>query len=257
MKYASFILLGCFILFRTSAYGWSNQGHKIIVQIAKSQLDKETIGLIDVYLNGQSWEDAACWMNNVATNPKYKNLQACHFIYFNKDKTYVKTKEENAINKLEYCLRMFQYRQHQTAETMNEIIKTIFHIVGDLHQPLDCGYLDDKGGSTVNVKFLEKDSNLHKVWNVDILEESKIDIWACTNYLMGMKLTPTKKADIEKADMLAWMNESRMLLPEIYKTNQGKIDKAYVEKNTEVIKSQLIKAGLRLAALLKEAFKTK
>lgn len=255
MKQVSFFLAISFMLSNLPAYSWSNEGHKIIVQIAKSQLDKQTVDLIDSYLQGQSWEDAACWMNTVRANPKNKNLLTSHYVLFNADKTYVKVKEDNAINKLDYCIRMLQYRQHQTPDMMRDIVRMMFHVVGDLHQPLDCGYLDDNGGAKVTLKFLDKDSNLHKVWETDIIEEKKIDIWLCTNFLMGMKLTPKKKTEIENLDYLKWMEESRLLLPDIYKTNQGKIDQAYIDKNAEIIKSQLVKAGLRLGALLKANFK--
>ena len=222
--------------------------------IAKSQLDRATIELIDFYLQGSTWEEAACWMDNVSTNPKYKSFIPCHFVYFPKDKTYTKTKDENGINKLDYCMRMLQYRKLQSKETMNEIVKLIFHIIGDLHQPFHCGYPEDKVGFDYKVKFLNKESNLNAVWSDQIISEKKIDMWTCTNYLVGMNLTKKKREEVEKIDFVAWMLESRALLPNAYKITNGNIDKKYIDLNTAVIEEQLIKAGLRLASVLKMAF---
>ena len=46
----------------------------------------------------------------------------------------------------------------------------LFHLIGDLHQPLHVGFGEDKGGNTFEVQFNDKGSNLHKVWDSEIIE---------------------------------------------------------------------------------------
>jgi hypothetical protein len=70
-----------------------------------------------------------------------------------------------------------------------------------------------------------------------------------------MKLSDKKRTEIEKTDVIKWMNESRALLTEVYKINGGKIDQKYIDANAPVVEAQLIKAGLRLAAILNQYFK--
>jgi hypothetical protein len=202
-----------------------------------------------------TWEDAACWMDDVKKDPKYDDMKVWHYINVEKDKTYVQTKEENVVNKLDYCIRMLQYRIYQTEEVMHETLKILFHLVADIHQPLHCGYAEDSGGNDVRLYLIQKETNLHKVWDKEIIESKKMDMWHCAKVLVGMKLSTKKRTEIEKVDVVAWMNESRALLPAVYATNGNKIDQSYIDTNAPVVEAQLIKSGLRLAAILNKYFK--
>lgn len=255
MKVISTVLTACLVLVSAKAFSWSKQGHKIIVEIAKSHLDRHIIEQVDHYLDGMSWEEAACWMDEMHDVKQYAYMKPWHYVNIEKDKTYVRTKEEDVIAKLEFCFRMLQYKSIQPKETMTETLKILFHLMADVHQPLHCGYASDKGGNLIKVKFNDKESNLHKVWDSEIIEAKKIDIWACTKTLVGMNLSAKKKTELEKPDVMAWVNECRTLLPEVYKVNDGKIDQAYIDKNAKLIEKQLAIAGLRLAAVLKQVFK--
>ncbi|WP_317898499.1 S1/P1 nuclease [Aurantibacillus circumpalustris] len=250
-----FFILTFFLLFSHLSYSWNHQGHRLVALIARSQLDDKVIETINFYLKGMSWEDAACWMDDVHNDAKYEEMKTWHYVNIEKDKTYVQTKENNIINKLEYCLRMLEYRIYQPEDVVHETLKVLFHLVGDIHQPLHCGYSDDRGGNEVRLYLIQKETNLHKVWDREIIDNKNIDIWRCAKVLVGMNLSLKKKTEIEKIDILGWANESRILLPSLYITNGNKIDQHYLEVNTPIVESQLIKAGLRLAAILNRYFK--
>lgn len=237
------------------AWAWGPQGHRLVALIARSQLDREVISNVDYYLRGLSWEEAATWMDDIQREPKYEYMKTWHYINIEKDKTYVQTKDNNVVNKLEYCMRMIQFKAYQTEETMHETLKILFHLVGDIHQPLHCGYEEDRGGNTIHLYLVQKETNLHKVWDSEIISNKNMDIWYLAKKLVGMRLTTKKRADIDKIDVVAWMNESRVLLPAVYATNGNKIDQKYVDANSPIVETQLIKAGLRLAAILNKYFK--
>lgn len=249
------VLTCFFVLLYCSAFSWGPQGHRLIALIARSQLDRDVISTVDFYLKGTSWEEAATWMDDVQKEPRYEYMKPWHFVNVEKDKTYVPTKDQNVVNKLEYCIRMFQFRAYQTEETMHETLKILFHLVGDIHQPLHCGYAEDKGATTVHLYLVQKETNLHKVWDSEIINNKNMDIWYLAKVLVGMKLSDKKLAEIEKTNVLGWMNESRALLPGLYNTGGNKIDQKYVDANAPLVELQLIKAGLRLAAILKAYFK--
>jgi hypothetical protein len=44
------------------------------------------------------------------------------------------------------------------------------HFVGDVHQPLHCGHVKDLGGNTIIVHWYTRKSNLHHVWDVNVIE---------------------------------------------------------------------------------------
>lgn len=238
-----------------TGFAWSSQGHMLVALIARSQLSAEVISNVDFYLKGMTWEEAACWMDDRTLNPKVEDMKTWRFALLDKDKTYVATKEPNLINKLEFCIRMLQYRTLQSDESIHENLKLLFHLIGEIHQPLHVGYNADRGGEEVNVYLIQKETNLFRLWDKEIIKEKKMDIWYLAKSLVGLNLSVKRKADIEKLDVLKWMQESRMLLPEIYKINGGKVDQIYVDMNAPRVELQLIKAGLRLAALLNKYFK--
>ena len=259
MKHRFKAFLCFFVLFSYPAFSWGPQGHRLVALIARSQLDHAVIENINYYLKGMSWEEAACWMDNVQREPKYEYMKTWHYINVAKDKTYVLTKEankeNNVVTRLEYCLRMLQYRSYQTEDVVHETLKLLFHLIGDIHQPLHCGYEEDHGGNDMKIYLIIKETNLHKLWDSDIIENKRMDMWHCAKALVGMKLTDKKRAAIEKTDAVAWMNESRVLLPAVYNTNGNKVDQKYVDVNAPLVEIQLIKAGLRLAAILNKYFK--
>ncbi|CAA6665331.1 unnamed protein product [Spirodela intermedia] len=47
------------------------------------------------------------------------------------------------------------------------------HFMADIHQPLHAGFSSDKGGSTIEVHWFSKKSNLHSVWDEGIIETAK------------------------------------------------------------------------------------
>ncbi len=254
MRKIILVFLLSFLVANSTIKAWNSQGHKLVAKIAKSQLDKNVIEWVDYYLKGMSWELAACWMDMVKSDARYGSMKAWHYVYTDKDKTYVKTKEPNIINQLNFTINMLRNRNLLEMEKVNELLRVLFHLIGDIHQPLNCGYGSDKGGQDVPVKFLEKNSNLFKVWETEILDEKKIDLWTCSKVLLN--LSTKERINIEKIDVTAWANDTRLLLPEIYNFKNGKIDNMYIDLNNPVVCKQIVKGGLRLASVLNKIFKS-
>ena len=242
-------------LYARPAFAWGIKGHRLIALIAKSQLSDTVIENVDYYLKGMSWEDAACWMEKAEANPAYDYMKPWHFFILKADNTLVQPKDQNLIFKLEFCIRMLQFRQIQTLATMHEILKTVFNLIGDLHQPLHCGSADDNAGQYVKLTYMGKETTLHQLWDEAIIEEKKMDIWHCSKVLVGMNLSSRKRLDLEKFEIVNWMNDTKTVLPEVYKLNAGKADQAYIDHSAAVIETQLVKAGLRLAAILNKYFR--
>lgn len=240
------------ILFFFDARAWDASGHKIIVQIAKSRLDKSVIDLVDHYLKGKTWEETACWMDEIKSTGGSNYMKPWHYVNIERDKTYIKTKEPNVINQLEYYIKILQDRSTYNTETINEALKIVFHLIGDITQPLHCGYPDDKGGNNTEVLYQGKKTNLHKLWDSQIVEETKMDIWSCSRVIIG--LSQKQRNEIQKLDVQGWAHDSRLYLKDVYDYKDGTIEKAYIDKNAAVIEKQFIKAGLRLAGLLQACF---
>jgi hypothetical protein len=49
-------------------------------------------------------------------------------------------------------------------------LKFLIHFIADLHQPLHVGETGSRGGNLIQVRFYNRGSNLHRVWDVQIME---------------------------------------------------------------------------------------
>ena len=63
----------------------------------------------------------------------------------------------------------------------------IFHLIGDMHQPLHTGYPEDKGGNTIQLTFKGGGTNLHHLWDSDLIEAEDITTEKCLE--LGKTLT--------------------------------------------------------------------
>ena len=246
------LLTAVFLACSFPAWPWGGKGHKIIVQIAKGQLSQSVIDSVDYYLDGVTWEEAACWMDKVHEDRTYEFMKPWHYVNIKKDNTYVATTNPNIINELEFLIPAIENRKKYTREKTGMYLKILFHLVGDIHQPLHCGYPEDHGGNDLSGTFFEKNTTLHKLWDSEIIREKKIDEKACLRLLKSWP--PEQIDEIKKAKLLDWVNGSKALLPMVYSFKETTSHK-YVVAATANIKDQLTKAGLRLAGTLEECFK--
>ena len=181
-------------------------------------------------------------------------MKPWQFAFAEKNKALTQTKEENLVNKLEYCLRMLELKNLQSNETMNETLKMLFHLIGDIHQPLHCGYSNDAGGKNVTCIFFGKPYTLNQIWENEIIENKKIDIWSCTKLLISTNFSIKTRTDIEKIDVNYWLYDTRLTLKQVYQYQNNKLDQTYLDNSATLTERQLLKAGLRLAKVLKTIF---
>lgn len=224
-----------------------------MAQIAKSQLDKQTIERINVYLTEITWDEAACWMDEIKSTNGIDYMHEWHYVNVPKDKTYVKGKKPDLVSQLRFFINIIKYRDTHSTATIFEALKIVFHLVADMAQPLHCGYPADKGGTLVPLVFMNRQTTLHRIWDSELIEETKIDIWTCSKKLLS--LTPQQRQELKTTDVAQWLSESRSLLDSVYNYKDGIADKDYIERSHELIEMQLIKAGLRLSAVLSTCFR--
>ena len=74
-------------------------------------------------------------------------------------------------------------------------LKYVIHLMGDVHQPLHAGYLDDKGGNTYQLQAFMRGSNLHALWDAGLIRNLNEDTAAMTSRLM-LKLLPDQAANL-------------------------------------------------------------
>lgn len=252
-KIISFALVGVlFLAVPHVSFAWGKVGHGIVAEIAFSLLDTGTQQKVKKYLGSTTIEGASTWMDEVRSDHKYDYMKTWHYVNIAKGTTYTDNTDENIVNALNKAITELEHRDKLNDEDIKKRLMIIFHLAGDLHMPLHCGYEDDKGGNTVEVKYLDHTSNLHRVWDTEMIESEKITANDCLPLLRNYS-----KQDIEalkKVDIKSWIFEPRALLSRVYDFKDGTIDQAYIEKNKKTVETQLLIAGIRLSAILQQVF---
>jgi hypothetical protein len=250
------ILVFFLIVYGRETFAWSAKGHMIVAAFAKENLkaiDKALLDSVQYFLGDMSFERASVWMDEIKGDKAYDHLKPAHYVNVEKDATYVKNKEVNVINELELVLTVLFQKGPRDKEKTAFALRELFHLVGDLHQPLHAGYGEDRGGNEIDVYYNGESTNLHALWDGGIIQFEKITLPGCLKF--ANEMDPEEKRSAQKIDVLKWMEESRSYLPFIYGFEKGKISSEYSSKAKPIIEKQLVKAGIRLTAVLFKAFK--
>lgn len=249
------LVLSIFLCFASinSIFAWGPRGHKIISQIAQKYLNKSVADSVDFYLDDISFVKASYWMDEVKMNISYDFMKPWHFVTIPVDKTYVRTKNPDIINVLENVITKLKTKKAGPKNEVQLALKVLLHLMGDLHQPLNCGFARDNNGFNSKLRFFFKSTNLHDVWEFEILEYQSITTEECL--ALANNLSKAEITSMQSGDVMKWTQESRLLLADVYDFKGNKLGDEYLEKNSRVLKMQLIKAGIRLAGTLNQIYK--
>ena len=237
----------------TQSFAWGKKGHELVAEIAFNYLDSATKQAVMKYLKNITIEEAATWMDENRSNRFYDYMRTWHYIDIDKGQEYQPSTEKNMLTILNSAFVSLQHKENLKERQIKEYLLIIFHLIGDLHQPLHTGYPSDKGGNSVEIESPIFNGNLHSFWDTQIIELENIKLEECLEFYSTFSTEELKT--INKINFLQWMKQSRNLLDGLYNFTDGKIDRAYIDSNKIVIKKQLLIAGLRLANVLKNIFK--
>jgi len=227
----------------------------MVSEIAFSFLDSNTKEKVQKVLGSMSIEEAGNWMDNIRSDHRYDYMKTWHYLNLEKGATYVANSDNNIINALDKAISELEHKNKMDDSEVRKDLLIVFHLVGDMTMPLHVGYGVDRGGNTVQVTYLGHQSNLHRVWDSEIIESEKITTEDCLAFYKTMdkkEIDQNKKINVED-----WMAEPRSLLGDVYNfPSDNNIDQAYIDKNKKIVEQQLVIAGIRLAAVLNQVFKS-
>ena len=250
-----FLLVVSIQLIAIPGFAWGKRGHELVAQIAFHFLDDPIKELVKKYLGNLSIEEAANWMDDERSNSYYNYMRTWHYLDMDKGTVYTPSAERNILTILHSAIvELRKYKTIKSKDVRRDLL-LIFHLVGDLHQPLHTGYAIDKGGNTIEITSPVVSGNLHSVWDTQILEYKNITLDSCLAAYNSYDAASI--GGIKKINELNWMYESRSNLDSVYNFKNNFLDQNYIDRNTFIIKRQLLKAGLRLASILNDVFGTK
>lgn len=249
-----FKLLSFIALFSTNiAFAYDSVGHTIVAQLAYNYLDSTTTQNVLNYLKGTSFEDAAVYMDEIKSDKSNDYMRPWHYINIPKGESYIPDGEDNIIFQLNKTLKDFDNFKSLKNDQVKTDLLLVFHLIGDLHQPLHVGYADDRGGKDWQVQVVGKGTNLHSVWDELIIQHENITLESCMAYAATISANEFQK--LKNINVIQWMNESRLLLDTLYNFNGHKMDEKYLSNMKPVVEKLLVHGGIRLAAVLEKYFK--
>jgi hypothetical protein len=246
-----------------SSMAWGPEGHTMIVQMALQLLSPQVRQKVLAQLGNYPLDRAANWMDAVRGRDPWTNMDNWHFVNMEKNQTYADVaSHDDVVYNLDRVIRILENPHHAHADSNSYYIEMLFHLVGDITQPLHCGYGSDRGG-TFDKVYVEGISNpaknsLHKVWDGEIIRNENINLQTCIQYYLRM--TPQKRTAVIQGTTLQWMLAGRSyLVPRVYHLQVNphgvtNVPRQYLTDNAPIVQQQLVFAAIRLADVLNKSF---
>jgi len=235
---------------------WGKTGHRVVGKIADSYLKNRTKRKISKLLNQESLALASTYADEIKSDKRYDKFKAWHYINMPFDSDYKqahKNTKGDLVTGIQQCI--FQIKnKNLIQEDKAFYLRLLIHLIGDLHQPLHIGRKEDHGGNKIRLKWKKKSSNLHKVWDTEMIESFGMSYSELA--LNSKKLSKKQIKTIEKGTVESWVKETHQLTNKIYNSvEEGEnIGYRYAYDYLKIARTQLQIGGIRLAKILNELF---
>lgn len=239
------------------AWAWGKTGHRVTAAIAEDLLNASARAEIRRLLGRETLSEAAVWPDFMRSDPSpfwQKTSSPLHYVTIPDNRRYRETKPPvkgdamTALAKFTSDLQDAQAKQADKALAL----KFIIHIIGDLHQPLHVGRPGDAGGNLINVTYFGTRTNLHRLWDSDMIDGEKLSFSEYATLLKQsyMPQEAAALAGLMVTDPHVWINESQAIRAELYPKSDTKLGYDYFFSHRDTLRQRLWQAGVRIAAYL-------
>lgn len=234
---------------------WGKTGHRVVGDIAADHLTPEAREAVDRVLGPTSIAIASTWMDKIRSDPDYDHTHDWHWVTIPDGMTYEET-EKNPNGDIINALRTFIQELKSgtlSAEEEKEKLKMVIHLVGDIHQPLHVGTGEDRGGNQTEVEWFNEPSNLHRVWDSEMIDDTKLSYTEFSDAINHP--TDEQIAKWQNSGVLDWAYEAMELRKQVYNLpDDHQLSYRYQYENRDLLDRQLLKGGVRLAGVLNKIY---
>jgi len=264
----------------SSAFAWSDLGHRTICQIAYEELKPEIKARVDALIaidpKFRTFADGCTWPD---VFPRQRPPE--HYVDLSRSAKGIEFQHPCPVaDRCVISAILNDTRDLALSLDVSDqlrLLKSLGHWVGDVHQPLHVSFDDDRGGNLIAIEGACR-FNLHAVWDACIIEK-KIGLdYAVIAAKLRAEITDDDRKHwipqtIDTAAIVAWANESSSIAerPDVkyciqkgdacwYSADQQQysggpkrvvaLDDAYLAAQASVVCDRLKMAGIRLGAIL-------
>jgi hypothetical protein len=252
-KFIGAISLVVSVLLPNVGLAWGIDGHRAIALIAEAQLSlkaKAEVARLLTLEPGQTMASLSTWAD------EHRNQATAPWHYMNFPRGTCSYEQERdcpngkcVVGAIERQIEIIN--SGGTDEGRLVALKYLIHLVGDVHQPLHAGYLDDKGGNTYQLHAFNHGSNLHALWDTGLIK----NLNETPESLAARLARSDWVARADNFDPVIAAEESCRIvgLPGYYP--ERRIGSEYINRFTPLVEQRLATAGARLAELLNRVFR--
>lgn len=249
-----FFTFALIVAFVCQSYGWGATGHRVTGMIASNYLNKKAKTKIKALLGDESLAMVSTWMDDIRSDSTYDYTSDFHWVTVETGQSYEqmsKNPDGDLIMTIERLIgELKSHKLDRNTEIQN--LKFLVHLIGDLHQPLHVGCCDDQGGNKVQVKWFGGNSNLHRVWDSDMIDGTKLSYTELAESLGHPDDATVKK--YQSGTIRDWAKESINYRKQVYDVGNGNLGYKYSYKNLPLLRERLLAAGIRLAGVLNDIY---
>jgi len=236
---------------------WSKTGHRVVGEVAEQHLSKKAKRAIEDLLEGESLAAVANFGDEIKSDRTYRKFSAWHYVNIPFGKTYEEIEKNeygDLVQGVNTCLEIIK-DENSSKEDKAFYLKFLVHLIGDLHQPMHVGRVEDKGGNDIQLQWFGNGTNLHRVWDSNMIDENGMSFTELATEYPEMSKEQIKF--LQSGSLLDWVEESHQLAEKVYASVEPgeKLSYRYSYDWWHTVEDQLKKGGVRLAAVLNEAFK--
>ena len=240
------------------ALAWGPEGHDVVAALAAANLTPAARTQVSALLGGNNMIVLdANWADEIrADRPQ---TAPWHYVNIPLNAPGYDPRRDCADGQC--VVAQIEHNEHVLADkrapkaARADALRFLIHFIADVHQPLHAVDNGDKGGNAFTVFLRGKRTNLHHVWDndvVDIFGRDASEVAAQIN----SSLTPEQKTQDGGGTPADWANESLAAARNIYaQIRNPHLPRDYAQRQSGLTRDRLARAGLRLAAVLNRILK--
>jgi hypothetical protein len=260
MKQRVLFGLAVILILPANVFAWGMLGHRVTGGIAEHYLNAKARTEIKNLLGNETLAMATNWADFIKSDRSYDYLGSWHYINIkaglSRQEVMKLLREDTGVDlytKMNLVIRELKSKKLPRDKQVF-YLKLLIHFIADAHQPMHVGQPDDRGGNGIKLYWFGEPTNLHRVWDEQLVEFQQLSY---TEHVAAINFVSlARKNEWTKQPVAEWIYESYEIAQRLYTEVrlEDKLTYNYNHNHVSIMNQQLLKGGVRLAGVLNDIF---